>query len=89
MQTELLAIIEHTTQHILELSQQPTHSIGAHSTPFLLELLETVFDQFRCVAAAHASVLRSFSRAADRHHIDVRLYEMADVWSKVQAVVSE
>lgn len=87
MQTELLAIIENTTQHILDLSQHPTHSIGAHSTPLLLELLETVFDQFRCVAAGHASVLRSFARAADKHHVDVRLYEMADVWSKVQAVL--
>jgi hypothetical protein len=88
MQTELLAIIEHTTWHILDLSQQPTHSIGAHSTRLLLELLETVFDQFRCVATAHTSVLHSFAHAADKHHIDVRLYEMADVWSKVQAVVS-
>jgi hypothetical protein len=88
MQTELLAIIERTTQQMLDLSQQPTHSLGAHSTSLLLELLQTVFDQFRQVAAAHASVLHSFARAADKHHIDVRLYEMPDVWSKVQAVVS-
>jgi hypothetical protein len=88
MQTELLAIIERTTQQLLDLSQQPTHSLGSRSTSLLLELLQTVFDQFRQVAAAHASVLRSFARAADKHHIDVRLYEMPDVWSKVQAVVS-
>ncbi|XP_069698515.1 exocyst complex component 4 isoform X1 [Periplaneta americana] len=84
MQTELLAIIERTTQQILDSSQQPS----MRSTPLLLlELLQTVFDQFRHVAAAHASVLRSFSRAADRHRIDVRLYEMPDVWSKIQAVL--
>ncbi|PNF38735.1 Exocyst complex component 4 [Cryptotermes secundus] len=87
MQTELLAIIGRTTQQLLDLSQQPPHSLGARSTPLLLELLQTVFDQFRCVAAAHASVLHSFAQAADRHRIDVRLYEMPDVWSKVQAVL--
>ncbi|XP_021936020.1 exocyst complex component 4 isoform X2 [Zootermopsis nevadensis] len=87
MQTELLAIIKRTTRQLLDLSQQPTHSLGAHSTSLLLELMQTVFDQFRQVATAHASVLRSFARAADKHHIDVRLYEMPDVWSKVQAVL--
>ena len=84
MQAELLAIISRTTQQLLDASQQP----GARNTHLLLELLQTVFDQFRRVAAAHASVLRSFARAAEKHHIDVRLYEMPDVWSKVQAVVS-
>jgi hypothetical protein len=88
MQTELLAIIGRTTQQLLDLSQQPPHSLGARPMPLLLELLQTVFDQFRRVAAAHTSVLHSFAQAADRHHIDVRLYEMPDVWSKVQAVVS-
>jgi hypothetical protein len=88
MQTELLAIIERSTQQLLDLSQQLPHSLSARSMPPLLELLQTVFDQFRRVAAAHTSVLHSFAHAADRHHIDVRLYEMPDVWSKVQAVVS-
>ncbi|CAG2064384.1 unnamed protein product, partial [Timema podura] len=97
MQTELLSIISRTTQQILDMSalpQQPqpaAHHDPAQTQPLarpvlLLELLQTVFEQFRCVAAAHAVALRSFSFVADKYHIDVRLYEMPDVWSKVQAV---
>nr|CAD7203089.1 unnamed protein product [Timema douglasi] len=98
MQTELLSIISRTTQQILDMSALPQQpQLAAHHDPaqtqplarpvLLLELLQTVFEQFRCLAAAHAVALRSFSFVADKYHIDVRLYEMPDVWSKVQAVL--
>lgn len=54
----------------------------------LLELLLTVFDQFRAVAAVHSVALQSLRRAAEKYRVNVRLYEMADVWAKLQAVVS-
>ncbi|XP_012254294.2 exocyst complex component 4 isoform X2 [Athalia rosae] len=53
----------------------------------LLDLLQTLFEQFRLVAAAHAIVLRSFSYVVKRNNLDVRLYEMPDVWSQIQAVL--
>ncbi|XP_046385414.1 exocyst complex component 4 [Ischnura elegans] len=53
----------------------------------LLDLLQTVFDQFRLIAAAHACILQCFCRATEKYRIDVQLYEMVDVWSKIQAVV--
>ncbi|XP_046430735.1 exocyst complex component 4 isoform X1 [Neodiprion virginianus] len=53
----------------------------------LLDLLQTVFEQFRLVAAMHAVVLRSLSHVVKKYNLDVRLYEMPDVWSKIQAVL--
>lgn len=57
---------------------------------FVLYVLvsQVVFDQFRLVVAAHQSVLVSMRASADKHVIEVHLYSMPDVWSKVQAAVS-
>lgn len=49
---------------------------------------QVVFEQFRLVVAAHQSVLGSMRSSADKHGIEVHLYSMPDVWSKVQAAVS-
>lgn len=53
----------------------------------MLELLLTLFEQFRAVVTAHACCVQSLRRAAEKHRQPVRLYEMADVWAKLQAVV--
>ncbi|KAG8039773.1 hypothetical protein G9C98_000502, partial [Cotesia typhae] len=53
----------------------------------LLELLQTIFDQFRMIANAHSMALRSFSHVSKKYNVDVRLYEMPDVWSKIQVVL--
>ncbi|XP_043286055.1 exocyst complex component 4 isoform X2 [Venturia canescens] len=53
----------------------------------LLELLNTVFDQMRLVAGAHSMALRSFSHVIQKYNLQVRLYEMPDVWSRIQAVL--
>ncbi|KAK7863550.1 hypothetical protein R5R35_011175 [Gryllus longicercus] len=93
MQTELLAIISRTTKQIrdgpmsITLAQPGQGDPAAARQQPLLELLQTIFEQFRHVATAHSAVLQRLSRAADKYHADVRLYEMADVWSKIQAVL--
>lgn len=51
-------------------------------------MLQVVFEQLRLVVAAHQSVLVSLRSSADKHAIEVHLYSMPDVWSKVQAAVS-
>lgn len=51
-------------------------------------VLQVVFEQLRLVVAAHQSVLVSLRASADKHTIEVHLYSMPDVWSKVQAAVS-
>ncbi|XP_071448510.1 exocyst complex component 4 [Hetaerina americana] len=65
----------------------PTQDQSASQGKALLDLLQTVFDQFRMIAAAHSCILQSFRRAAEKYRVDVQLYEMVDVWSKIQAVV--
>lgn len=65
-----------------------TSNNSAEKQSLLLDLLQTVFEQFRLVAATHATVLRSLSHVVKKYNLDVRLYEMPDVWSKIQAVVS-
>ncbi|XP_015592198.1 exocyst complex component 4 isoform X2 [Cephus cinctus] len=103
MQTELLNIIARTSKQIKESAEhQPilprpvitdsteikvTSNNGSGSQALLLELLQTVFEQFRLVAGAHSTALRSFSYVVKKYNLDVRLYEMPDVWSKVQAVL--
>lgn len=74
-------------------NENPEIKISASSNAvekqsLLLDLLQTVFEQFRLVAATHATALRSFSHVVKKYNLDVRLYEMPDVWSKIQAVVS-
>jgi hypothetical protein len=54
----------------------------------LLELLSTLFDQFRAIARAHSFTIQSLRRAAEKYKVDCRLYEMTEVWSNIQVVVS-
>ena len=63
-------------------------SSPTESQTLLLELLNTVFDQLRLVAGAHSMALRSFSHVIRKYSLEVRLYEMPAVWSRIQAVVS-
>lgn len=46
-----------------------------------------MFEQFQLVVAAHQSLLASIHKSSDQHGIDLVLYTIADVWSKVQATV--
>ncbi|XP_049784437.1 exocyst complex component 4 isoform X1 [Schistocerca cancellata] len=99
MQSELLAVLSRVTQQVQDHSssnaplQLPTSnipvltSVPSTGPAFLLELFSSVFVQLRCITTAHASLLHIFSCIAEKHHVDVHLYEMADVWSKIQAVL--
>lgn len=56
----------------------------------LLELLELLFDKFNAVATAHSVVLGYLQDAvqtAPTQQEDVKLYDMADVWVKIQNVL--
>ena len=103
MQTELLNIVTRATKSIREsggykgiMKNPPQIKIGDKSLfepetegqSLLLELLQTVFSQFRLVVSAHSTALRSFSHVTKKYNLDIRLYEMVDVWSNIQEVVS-
>ncbi|KAK8729890.1 hypothetical protein OTU49_008375 [Cherax quadricarinatus] len=98
MQKELGIIIHRTTQQIVEYhpsappDDPPVSSLAylkadSREAKLLQELLQVVFDQFRLVVAAHQSVLVSMRASSDKHGIEVHLYTMPDVWSKVQAAL--
>lgn len=56
----------------------------------LLELLELLFDKFNAVATAHSVVLGYLQDtvvAPLTQQEDVKLYDMADVWVKIQDVL--
>lgn len=56
----------------------------------LLELLELLFDKFNAVATAHSVVLGYLQNAVVTpltQQEDVKLYDMADVWVKIQDVL--
>lgn len=59
-------------------------------TRLLLELLELLFDKFNAVATAHSVVLGYLQDTAVAplpQQEDVKLYDMADVWVKIQDVL--
>nr|XP_022341498.1 exocyst complex component 4-like isoform X4 [Crassostrea virginica] len=94
IQPELSAIIARTSQYILESTSNQMDA--SNQSQYLLDLLENIFYQFRFVANMHKVVLRNLHRiitTGDQREVSgvpVRqecLYDMTDVWSKIQAVV--
>lgn len=98
MQAELTSVINKIANNILEGSQNISNlaihadlnrNNDVNQKRPLLQLLETVFELFRKIASSHSIVLGNFNKVVEKNRIDIRLYEMPDVWSKIQAVVSE
>lgn len=60
------------------------------ATRLLLELLELLFDKFNAVASAHSVVLGYLQDAVGippTQQEEIKLYDMADVWVKIQDVL--
>ncbi|KAG8271777.1 Exocyst complex component 4 [Homalodisca vitripennis] len=76
MQTELLRLVERTTKSVV-----PTES----ATP-LADLLVLLMEQFRAIVDAHRVVLDQIRRTAISHRVQVNVYDLPDVWARIQAV---
>lgn len=91
MQRELVHIVRRTSQLFADSGQGFSVELlaGVNQPHLLGDFLELIFEQFTCVAEAHENVLRSLRRLASSSdfHGDVQLYDMADYWSRVQAVL--
>lgn len=85
MQNELLEIVTKTTQHLLSVGT--INSVENTQHP-LLTLLESIFDQFKLVAAAHAMALKNYQSVMQRYSINYKRYDTIDVWIQAQSVVS-
>lgn len=90
MQFELLAIVEKTTQYIIDLRTRAPGKIiaenGEIDVPFL-ELLDLLFKQFQLISEAHQLTLKNYTNIIKRYKLNVKSYDSTDFWGQVQAVL--
>ncbi|XP_019606543.1 exocyst complex component 4 [Rhinolophus sinicus] len=91
LEQELQQIVKRSTTQVADSSYQRGENLTAENQPrLLLELLELLFDKFNAVATAHSLVLGYLQDTAVTpltQQEDVKLYDMADVWVKIQDVL--
>ncbi|ESO90976.1 hypothetical protein LOTGIDRAFT_122393, partial [Lottia gigantea] len=88
MEPELLNLVAKTSQQVVENACQQGETLAYQSQPrYLLEFLQNVFSHFRCVARLHEIILKHINRISVSKLISVLMYDMKDVWSKIQAVL--
>ncbi|XP_059476741.1 exocyst complex component 4 [Neocloeon triangulifer] len=83
MQIELAAVVNQTS------AQLCSSGLFQQGNAMLLELLSTLFDQFRAIAATHSSAIQSLRRAAEKYKVETRFYEVTEVWSNIQVVLEQ
>uniref|UniRef100_A0A9L0QWG2 Exocyst complex component Sec8 n=1 Tax=Equus caballus TaxID=9796 RepID=A0A9L0QWG2_HORSE len=91
LEQELKQIVKRSTTQVADSSYQRGENLTAENQPrLLLELLELLFDKFNAVATAHSVVLGYLQDTVvipQTQQEDVKLYDMADVWVKIQDVL--
>ncbi|XP_040843427.1 exocyst complex component 4 isoform X4 [Ochotona curzoniae] len=91
LEQELKQIVKRSTTQVADSGYQRGENLPVENQPrLLLELLELLFDKFSAVASAHAVVLgylQDAVRTPVAQQEDVKLYDMADVWVKIQDVL--
>uniref|UniRef100_A0A8C3WBJ9 Exocyst complex component Sec8 n=1 Tax=Catagonus wagneri TaxID=51154 RepID=A0A8C3WBJ9_9CETA len=91
LEQELQQIVKRSTTQVADSGYQRGENITAENQPrLLLELLELLFDKFNAVATAHSVVLGYLQDTVVTpltQQEDVKLYDMADVWVKIQDVL--
>ncbi|KAM7120181.1 exocyst complex component 4 isoform 1-T1 [Molossus nigricans] len=91
LEQELQQIVKRSTTQVADSSYQRGENLTAENQPrLLLELLELLFDKFNAVATAHSVVLGYLQDTVVTplpQQEDVKLYDMADVWVKIQDVL--
>lgn len=89
MQNELLLIVHRTTLHVNDFMnfQSSAEVKNQMKQNALLELVQTLFEQFRSIAQAHAKLLGHLTRAVEKYNVETNLYDMKEFWLKVQDVL--
>lgn len=80
MQSEILDVVGRVTKAVVTHSKEGVHP--------LVDLLDTLTQQLRKVASRHESLCNSFLKAAKVHKISCITLQRSDIWSTIQAVVS-
>nr|XP_033814697.1 exocyst complex component 4 [Geotrypetes seraphini] len=92
LEQELKQIVKRSTTQVADNSYQRGESLSLENQPrLLLELLELLFDKFNAVAGAHSVVLahlqQTVASPTAQQDGDIKMYDMADVWVKIQTVL--
>ncbi|XP_037369292.2 exocyst complex component 4 [Talpa occidentalis] len=91
LEQELKQIVKRSTTQVADSGYQRGENLTVENQPrLLLELLELLFDKFNAVATAHSVVLGYLQDTVVTpltQQEDVKLYDMADVWVKIQNVL--
>ncbi|KFP74911.1 Exocyst complex component 4, partial [Acanthisitta chloris] len=92
LEQELKQIVKRSTTQVADNDYQRGENISQENQPrLLLELLELLFDKFNAVAAAHSVVLghlqQTVASPCSQYDGDIKLYDMVDVWVKIQDVL--
>ncbi|XP_077626842.1 exocyst complex component 4 isoform X1 [Crocuta crocuta] len=91
LEQELQQIVKRSTTQVADSGYQRGENLTVENQPrLLLELLELLFDKFNAVATAHSVVLGYLQDTVVTPlapQEDVKLYDMADVWVKIQDVL--
>ncbi|XP_062490237.1 exocyst complex component 4 isoform X1 [Pezoporus occidentalis] len=92
LEQELKQIVKRSTTQVADNGYQRGENVSQENQPrLLLELLELLFDKFNAVAAAHSVVLghlqQTVASPCSQYDGDIKLYDMVDVWVKIQDVL--
>ncbi|XP_006887201.1 PREDICTED: exocyst complex component 4 [Elephantulus edwardii] len=91
LEQELKQIVKRSTTQVADSAYQRGEGLTGENQPrLLLELLELLFDKFNAVATAHSVVLGYLQQTVGpflTQQEEVKLYDMADVWMKIQDVL--
>ncbi|XP_032762683.1 exocyst complex component 4 [Rattus rattus] len=91
LEQELKQIVKRSTTQVADSAYQRGESLTVDNQPrLLLELLELLFDKFNAVASAHSIVLGYLQDSVGTQPTqqeEIKLYDMADVWVKIQDVL--
>ncbi|KAM4783417.1 exocyst complex component 4 isoform X1 [Corvus hawaiiensis] len=92
LEQELKQIVKRSTTQVADNGYQRGENISQENQPrLLLELLELLFDKFNAVAAAHSVVLghlqQTVASPCSQYDGEIKLYDMVDVWVKIQDVL--
>ncbi|XP_053321528.1 exocyst complex component 4 [Spea bombifrons] len=92
LEQELKHIVKRSTTQVADNGYQRGENTTQENQPrLLLELMELLFDKFNAVAAAHSVVLghlqQTLASPTSQQDGDIKLYDMADVWVKIQTVL--
>lgn len=88
-QSELLSIVWRTTQFLLDSGCALSKSSSSLQPRLLLDLLDLLFEQFRCVALGHQYVLANIQALTGSQSTESEssMYGLSDIWSRIQAVM--